>query len=372
VRRQDAHPLLFWVGILILVLVLAGLAGGSIALRGETGATPSPGRSTATVAPAPQGPVLSDSRGFVAGAGGTGPAELRRETDAVPIAMLRGQGFIGAVSGTGRRVAYWVTANGVTRELRVFDVTAPDQDTSIATVAEAERGAGAVWSTDRTGILTVVEASGKSGPTDPPGPFSSLRVVDTPTRSIREIARVTDGSQFWPVGWDRAARLIGACVYGADGIGIAWAVVGEDALSARVPMESGIPAVTVRASGNDVLGLLNGAVVRVWTLASYGEHREFGAVSGERITFARWKPGSDSIVVLVADRLELWPKAGGARQVVAQGLPAATDLLVSADGTLAFVTFDGGRSATAVDLASGRTAPVPMSGTQLVATISFR
>ncbi len=327
---------------------------------------------TATAPATPLGPVLSDSRGFVALPGSAAPAELRRETDVAPISGLRGQGFIGAVSGTGRRVAYWVTTDGATRELRVFDVTAPDQDTSLATVLETERGAAAVWSSDRTGILAVVESSGRSGTAEPPGPFSALRVVDTPTRSIHEISRVTDGSQYWPVGWDRVSRLVGACVYGADGIGIAWAVVGEDALSARIAMDAGIPAITIRASGNDVLGVLKENVIRVWTLASYTEHREFGAASGERIAFARWKPGADDIVVLVADRLELWPKAGGDRRIVAQGLSAANDLLVSSDGALAFVTSDGGRSATAVDLATGRTAPLPMSGSQLVAPISFR
>jgi hypothetical protein len=55
-------------------------------------------------------------------------------------------------------------------------------------------------------------------------------------------------------------------------------------------MEAGIPAITVRASGNDVLGVLNGSVIRVWTLASYSTHREFGAASGERITFAAGSP----------------------------------------------------------------------------------
>jgi hypothetical protein len=153
---------------------------------------------------------------------------------------------------------------------------------------------------------------------------------------------------------------------------IEWTVVGENTLGKRVSMEGGIPAITIRASGNDVLGVLNRSVIRVWTLASYSEHREFGATSGERIAFARWKPGADEIVVLVADRLELWPKAGGDRRVVARGLPLATDLLVSSDGALAFVTFDGGQSAMAVDLATGRTAPVPMSGSQLVASVSFR
>jgi hypothetical protein len=121
-----------------------------------------------------------------------------------------------------------------------------------------------------------------------------------------------------------------------------------------------------------VLGVLNENVIRVWTLASYTEHREFGAAPGERISFARWKPGADDIVVLVADRLELWPKGGGDRRIVARGLPAASDLLVSSDGALAFVTFDDGRSAMAVDLATGRTAPLPMSSSQLVAPISFR
>ena len=373
-RGKDAHPFVLWIGILLLIVLLAVLAGGSVALRGESARTPTASALlSATVPPAPAGPLLSDSRGFIVLPGSAAPAELRRETDPAPISTLRGQGFIGAVSGTGRRVAYWVTAEAATRELRVFDVTAPDQDTSLATVPDTERGAAAVWSYDRTGLVTVVESSGRAGTGDAPGPFSALRVVDTPTRSIREISRLTDGSQYWPVGWDRVTRLVGACAYGgADATGIAWVVVGEDALSSRVPMESGMPAVTIRASGNDVLGVLNGSVIRVWTLASYSEHREFGAAPGERVAFARWKPGADEIVVLVADRLEIWPKAGGDRRIVAQGLPAASDLLLSSDGILAFVTFDGGTNAIAVDLASGRTAPLPMSGSRLAAPISFR
>jgi hypothetical protein len=374
VRARDAHPFIFWSGILLLIVLLAVLAGGSITLRGEAAptATPPP-LPTATVAAATPGPLLSDSRGFIAVPVDTTPAEIRRETEAAPISSLRGQGFIGSVSGTGRRVAYWVTTDGATRELRVFDVTAPDQDTTLATVLDTERGAAAVWSSDRTGLVAVVESSGRPGTGEAPGPFSALRVVDTPTRSIHEISRLTDGTQYWAVGWDRITRLVGACVYGgADHMGIAWAVVGEDALSSRVPMESGIPAGTILASGNDVLGVLNGSVIRVWTLASYNDHREFGAAPGEHIAFARWKPGADEIVVLVADRLEIWPKAGGERRIVAPGLPAASDLLVSSDGALAFVTFDGGASALAVDLATGRTAPVAMSGSRLAAPISFR
>jgi len=378
VRGKGAQPFFLWIGIVVLIVVLvvlAVLAGGPVALRGESAPTLTPPPLvSATVSPTRPGPLLSDSRGFIA-LPGSGAAELRRETDPAPISTLRGQGFIGAVSGTGRRVAYWVstTADGATRELRVLDVTAPDQDTTLATLLDTERGAAAVWSSDRTGVVAVVESSGQPGTGEAPGPFSALRVVDTPTRSIHEISRLTDGSQYWAVGWDRITRLVGACVYGgADAMGIAWVVVGEDALSSRVPMESGIPAVTIRANGNDVLGVLSGSVIRVWTLASYNTHREFGAASGERIAFVRWRPGADEIVVLVADRLELWPKAGGDRRIVARGLSAASDLLVSSDGALAFLTFDGGLSGMAIDLMDGRTAPLPMSGTRIVAPISFR
>jgi hypothetical protein len=374
VRGKDAQPFIFWIGILLLIVLLAVLAGGSVALHGESAPTPTPlPLPTATLPPTPSGPLLSDSRGFIALPGNATAAEIRRETDPAPISSLRGQGFIGAVSGTGRRVAYWVSVDGATRELRVFDVTAPDQDTTLATVLDTERGAAAVWSSDRTGLVAVVESSGRAGTGEAPGPFSALRVVDTPTRSIHEISRLTDGTQYWPAGWDRITRLVGACAYGgADAMAIAWVVVGEDALSSRVPMEGGMPAITIRASGNDVLGVLNGSVIRVWTLASYNDHREFGAASGEHIAFARWKPGADEIVVLVADRLEIWPKGGGDRRIVARGLPTASDMLVSSDGVLAFVTFDGGASATAIDLSTGRTAPLAMSGLRLAAPISFR
>jgi hypothetical protein len=373
VRGQDARPVFFWLGVLALTVLLAGLALGSVTLPGELPAlAPATPRRSATPPPRPSGVLLSDTRGLIALDETSSPAKLRRETDATAVATLRGQGFIGAVSGTGRRVAYWVTSNGGTRELRVFDVTAPDQDTSLATILEAERGAGAVWSTDRTGLLVAVESSGRAGSGEAPGQFSALRVVDTPTRSIQEIARLSDGTVFWPVGWDRDARLTGACVASADGTAIAYAVVGEDALSARVPMGAGIMAGTVQSSANAVLGVVNGRVIRVWSIASYNEHRELGAPAGERIAFARWKPGGTEIVVSIADRLEVWPAGGGDHRIVARGLSAASDLLVSADGMLAFVGFDSGRSAVAVDLATGRSTPVPMAGERLLAAVSFR
>src|SRR5439155_1114670 len=163
--------------------------------------------------------VLSDTRGFIALAGKDAPASLRRETDAAPITSLHGQGFIGAVSGTGRRVAYWVANASDTRELRVFDATAPDQDAAMLSLLQGER----------------------------------------------------------------------------------------------------IPAATVRSSGTAVLGVMNGVVIRVWSIASYADHRELGANPGDRIAFARWRPGATDIVVSIADRLELWPAAGGDHRVVARG-----------------------------------------------------
>ena len=369
-RDRNPRPLLFWTAILVLTALLAGLALASATLPVEAPPTPLP---TARAAPAsaavPSGPVLSDTRGFIALAANDASASLRRETDPGPVASLRGQGFVGAVSGTGRRVAYWVTTTSGTRELRVFDANAPDQDTTMVTVLAGERGAAAVWSVDRSGLVLVVEASASS---DQSAPFSALRVLDAPTRSIHEIARLVDGSQFWPVGWDRDSRLTGSCIVGGDGAAIAYAVIGEDAVSARTPMEAGIAALTVRSSGTAVLGVMNGAVIRVWSIASYADHRQLGADPGDQIAFARWRPGATQIVVSIADRLELWPAAGGDHRVVARGLPKATDLLISEDGAIAVVSSDEGRTATAVDLTSGRTAPVPMSGEQLLASVSFR
>lgn len=372
-RGQDARPVFFWLGVLALTVLLAGLALGSVTLPGELPAfaTTAPRRS-ATPPSLREGALLSDTRGFIALDETSAPAKLRRETDTTAVATLRGQRFIGAVSGTGRRVAYWVTTSGGALVLRVFDVTAPDQDTSLATLLEAERGVGAVWSTDRTGLLVAVESSGRAGTGEAPGQFSALRVVDTPTRSIHEIARLSDGTVFWPVGWDRDARLTSACIVSADGTAIAYALVGEDALSARIPIGAGIMARTVLSSGKAVLGIMNDSVIRIWSIASYNEHRELGAPAGERITFARWKPGGTEIIVSIADRLEVWPAAGGDHRIVARGLSAASDLLVSADGALAVVGFDSGRSAVAVDLATGRTAPVPMAGERLIAAVSFR
>jgi hypothetical protein len=252
-----------------------------------------------------------------------------------------------------------------------MDVAARDEGTQLHAVPDTERGAGIQWSTDRSGLLLVVESSIPTGVGETPGAFSALRLLDVATRSVREVARLSEASRFWPVGWDRGRAIAGACIALPDGTAIAYAVVGEDARSTRTPMDPGIPARTVQSSGRSVLAVMNEAVIRVWDLASYDQHRELGAASGERIAFARWGPSGTDILVAVADRLEVWPAQGGERRVVARSLPAATDLLVSADGALAFITFDGGRNAVAVEIASGRLAPVPVSGDRLVATVSL-
>ena len=176
-----------------------------------------------------------------------------------------------------------------------------------------------------------------------------------------------------PIGWDRDARLAGACVVSADGSAAAWTLVGEDALlGARIAMEPGLSVATVQASGGSVLGVVNGNVVRVWSLVSYSDHRELAADPGERIAYARWRPEKAEIVVDVADRVEIWPSTGGPHRIVARGLPQASALVVSVDGRVAVVTTEAGRSAIVVDLADGRISPVPMAGEQLVAAISFR
>jgi hypothetical protein len=372
VRDQNPPPVFFWTGILTLTVLLAGLALGSIALPADPAQSPTATPSRTTTSTPAAAPLLSDSRGFIVQADGAAPASLRRETSGEAFRTLRGSGFIGAVSSTGRRIAYWLNAGTATRELRVFDAIAPEEDTALATVTDLERGGGIAWASDRTGLLLVVESSGIAGPADPTGPFSALRVIDVPTRTIREIARISGRISFWPVGWDRDSGLTGACIHAADGMGLSYVVTGEDALSTRVPMEPGIPVATVQSNGKAVLGVLKGVVIRVWNIASYQDHLEFGASQGETIAFARWKPGADEIVVSVADRLEIWPAAGGERRVIARGLPVASDLLVSADAGLAFVTFDQGRGAVAVDLATGRTAPVPMAGGRLVASLVYR
>lgn len=370
-RRSNARPLFFWSGILLLTVLLASFAVGSMSLPGELFQTPTPSARPVATATLPAAPILSDSRGFVA-IDGDRRARLRRETSREGVGTLDGTGFIGAVSSTGRRVAYWVssTADGATRELRVFDVAAPDQDTLIANLPSGERGAGLVWSSDRTGLVAVVESSDVTGSGG--APFSALRAIDVPTRTTIEIARLVDGSLFWPVGWDRDAGQTGACIYLPDGSAIGYVITGEDTLSVRVPMEPGINVRTVRSSGTSVLGLVGGSLIRVWTIASYDEHHELGAANGDRITLARWIPGRAEIAVIVGDRLEVWAASGGARRVVAREVLSAADLLVSSDGALAFVTFDEGKRAVAFELATGLTAPILMSDQRLAAPVSFR
>src|SRR5207244_2833294 len=82
------------------------LALASVTRPGESPATPTAApRRSPTPPPQREGALLSDTRGFIALEGETSPAKIRRETEATAVAPLRGQGFVGAVSRTGRRVA---------------------------------------------------------------------------------------------------------------------------------------------------------------------------------------------------------------------------------------------------------------------------
>ena len=50
-RKQATQPLFVWIGILVLIVLLATLAGGSIALRGESGPSPTPLNLTGRLRP---------------------------------------------------------------------------------------------------------------------------------------------------------------------------------------------------------------------------------------------------------------------------------------------------------------------------------
>src|SRR2546428_12765576 len=133
VRGRSTRPTFFWLGILALTGLLASFALGSANLPELPLAPTATSRPLSAATPRTPGPVLSDSRGFIALAASDAAATGRRETDAAPAGSLSGEGFFGAAPGSwGREGLRVFLKNAATHELRAFDDNTPVAETPAA------------------------------------------------------------------------------------------------------------------------------------------------------------------------------------------------------------------------------------------------
>ena len=305
--------------LIAFALILAACAAPSAA-PSATPTTPSATTVTAsptaaaspTVAATSSAVAADPSRyGYVLPGNGRIVVRAERSTDAV----IATGGEQPAASPDGKRIAFWRTGpqGNKPQVLRVLDVPG-GADRLLYTLPVTSVGGSIVWSNDGTGLLYAVH-SRESFPGVGGGPkFSVLESFDlsltqAPGETSGEL-RLTNGSVFVPLSWDKAGALSTALVTGEGGMGrsyVTWDRRTQTAGQSSVKfMQFPWPVIseTVKASpdAKRLLAIDVAAnVLRIWPAADIAAADMVGPGTAT-ISDARWRPGTPADVVWVIDR----------------------------------------------------------------------
>ena len=264
-----------------------------------------------------------------------------------------------AVSPDGKRVAYWIAAQGAPWELRVFDVASPTSSRTVATLPASFLGLGLRWSTDSQGVLFAAETEGYGGIRGGAG-RATLSAVDlTSAQPLAGDAMPvrTDGRFYVPVAWDRTKKLFAAVLSGEGGFAPEYAVADASGVrEMKVPSGSSMIAGQIEASDDAtrVLGIDIGAnVVRIWPIADTTKSFDVGPGPGARISAAHWMPSSDRVAWSVGERLDIFIPQTESSRTVYSSSGGVQLVALRPDGTGAVILSTGGL--LIVDVQSGAT-----------------
>jgi len=238
------------------------------------------------------------------------------------------------------------------------------------------------WSSDSTGL--VVGVTGTVAPVNEGRPsYTKLRVVDTAGGTPRDVISIANASVV-PLAWDRHAHLISAYEATESGAG-AYDVVSESGTLKRTSAgAANLYILSASQDGKHVFGHGDpNNVVRVWPMDSYEGGVELRGTSDEHVATVAWRPGTAEVGVLFhGDRLELWDANGAKRTIALPAAKSSSDryatLAFRADGKAVVISRQSGIEGStetytvAVDLASGRSVLIPMSGNGPLAGTSVR
>jgi hypothetical protein len=335
---------------------------------------------TASGAPS-AGRVASAAFGFVAS---RPDLVIRTETDPEPVVTLEevdspGAGGGAATSADGRRLAYWTQAGTGRNELRLWDAATPDRTVMLATSPDDERGTGAVWSSDGTGLLLSFRSLTVQPGIDAPPDRTALRTIDVASRQLTEVTRA-ERTFFAPLAWDRARQLVAAVEIGAGGFARAYVLVRGGQVT--------------RTTLNNVIFVV-GSADASWIVASTDvqtQARILGWPIAEPVRVIELRPDPEralfhggflprSTRVIVVDRprvvtgapftasVHLWDVATGQRLAIPNG---TTEGIAEprADGTALYVASAG--ALQVMDVKTGAREALPGPSDRIVAGVILR
>ena len=343
---------------LLMALVVATACGSGPSTVATTNPTPAT--------------VLDDHFGFIAG------NTVRVESSAKPLFVLPiPSDTAGVVSPDGRRLAYLAD-----NQLHVINIASGAQPRTLLSLSALEGAMHLAWSSDSTGL--VIGVTGTVAPVNEGRPsYTKLRVVDTAGATPRDVISIANASVV-PLAWDRQAHLISAYEATESGAG-AYDVVSESGTLKRTSAgAANLYILSASQDGKHVFGHGDpNNVVRVWPMDSYEGGVELRGTSDEHVATVAWRPGTAEVGVLFhGDRLELWDANGAKRTIALPAAKSSSDryatLAFRADGKAVVISRQSGVEGStetytvAVDLASGRSVLIPMSGNGPLAGTSVR
>lgn len=272
--------------------------------------------------------------------------------------------FIGAVSPDGRRAVYFAQRQGEPWTLYLLDGAKPNDQRVIRTIAGEIPNGAPVWSSDGTGIAYVVLDEGANQGVTPK--YSAIRTLDVATGAVSEVARVTDGSSYSLVGWDRARSIIAALLAPDRAPATQYMVFSSGALKS-FPLD-GQYSTYAAPNGRDVAGVRCDAPTKecslwTWTLDDFGS--KLDRKLGSNLSVIGWRQGTGDLVLLVGEpgavpnRISLWSATAGLRPVAQVDGSGYSRPFLRADGS-AVIVQQSQTAASIVDLDGGTVTPFPL------------
>jgi hypothetical protein len=308
-----------------------------------------------------------------------GELRVQRESDGAVVASLAANALYTAVSRDGREVAF--LAGPDQRELWIARARDLGDRRKVATVEEAERGAGVVWAPDGSGLMFAA-ASLAMTPGPLPAPrYTALRIIGRDGAGLRELTRVETGQWVRPLAWDPSKQL------GAAEEGLGQKGPGRYVLMSTRPIQEGpsgtsnvrfidLPDARAADVSVDQLEASPDArfvmatwryperdVIRFWPLEGldFGRIRELAPERAQqRIRGAVWRPATLEIGVNVEGDLHLWTLDG--QRSTVRNIGPAVYFSFRYDGTALYSATGPGGEIEITELATSATRRLPGGG----------
>ena len=363
---------------MVLVVSYVSRDGGT---RGSLSPTATAVSGTAAVATSAAASVLDERFGLLVY---DKDARVRSEASGAVISSFPAQArsftfYSRVISPDGRSVAYWdPVANEAHLHVRpVLGGT----DRVVLTARPEMKGNAFTWSSDGTGIVAALDNDCQELC---PGPaVNELWTIDLPSGATE---RVASGSIWLPVTWDRGAKLIAAGVTGPGGYLVAYNVIDLNTQPYPVRRTPFTPPVLGRLKASSdaryvLLHTMGSPDSLAWWPLAEPEKRSDVAFDGAA---AEWRPATNEIwwssgltpagcrtAPCAATDLVSFDVTTGAPRRMARGTVGPLLMGFRVDGSAAITAVPGGSTLIIVDVNSGSTATITVSG-QLGETVRLR